>query len=95
MPRHRFTNDERRRGGTKAAGGPGGRCEECGLDFATHAAYAGHLGLHGFANHWTGGDIAAARDLLSQSGAASMDPFPGNGAFSRGHKMLRLFRERG
>lgn len=86
--KHRFTKKECKRGGKNVARMSGGVCSKCGAYFSTHAKLAGHLGLHGFADRFCGGDVIAARSKLSIMGAAMSDPVPENGAFSEGHELL-------
>jgi hypothetical protein len=92
--KHVLTDEERSRGGKKAAAQPGGPCPLCGSDYPTHAALAGHLGLHAFADRYALGDLDHARRLLSLVGAAATDPYPENGAYSEGHSLLKKFRNR-
>jgi hypothetical protein len=44
-------------------------------------SYLGHLGLHGLANKYFEGDIAAAQKHLRENGLARQDPAPWNGAW--------------
>lgn len=62
------------------------RCPKCGKEypFATPwHVYLGHLGLHGLADKYFGGDIKAAQCRLRNNGLASYDPAPWNGAWPR------------
>ena len=89
MKRHQLTQEERRRGGKTTANLPApGPCPRCGRVYKSHAQYADHLGLHGFADRYTNGDIYAAGLRLGIIGAAATDPAPWNGAFSEGHQFL-------
>lgn len=89
--RYQFTQSDCSKGGKKVAKLPGGDCPRCGKHFKTHAKLAAHLGLHGFADKYADGDIDKGRSLLSITGAAASDPAPWNGAYERGHEMLRMF----
>jgi hypothetical protein len=94
MPRHQLTQEERRRGGKTTASLPApGPCPRCGRRFESHLQYAGHLGLHGFADRYTEGDLKAAGLKLGIVGAAAIDPFPENGAFAEGHQFLVTYRD--
>ena len=86
--RHVFTKEECSRGGLAAARLPGGTCEKCNTSFRSHMKLIGHLGLHGFADRFANGNLDKARLLLGLTGAAATDPFPQNGAFAEGHKIL-------
>lgn len=75
---------------------PPDTCPRCGRSMAgrTWHSYLGHLGLHGLANNYFGGDMRAAQKRLQQNGLARQDPFPGNGAWPRyrpmtGHEVPR------
>ena len=92
MSRHQLTHEERRRGGRTTSNLPApGPCPRCGRKFKTHMQYAGHLGLHGFADKYTDGDMKAAGLKLGIIGAAATDPFPENGAFAEGHRFRSEF----
>ena len=84
--RHVFTRDQRRRGGQTTAALPGGNCLRCGKSYATHLKLAGHLGIHSFADKYTGGNMREAAHKLNLIGIAATDPFPGNGAFASAHR---------
>jgi hypothetical protein len=58
-------------------------CPRCGEPMAgrTWHSYLGHLGLHGLADNWFGGDLDAAQRRLRRNGLARQDPVPGNGAW--------------
>lgn len=59
-------------------------CPRCGKEFPfahPYMAYLGHLGLHGLADRYFGGDIKAAQKRLRENGIARQDPAPWNGAF--------------
>jgi hypothetical protein len=87
MSRHQLTLEERRRGGRATAKLPApGPCPRCGREYDTHLQYAGHLGLHAFADKYTHGDLHAAGLKLGIIGAAATDPAPWNGAFAEGHR---------
>ena len=61
-------------------------CPRCRkpFPFATPwMCYLGHLGLHGLADNWFGGDIEAAQKRLRNNGLARQDPAPWNGAWPR------------
>lgn len=61
-------------------------CPRCGKTwpFATPwHSYLGHLGLHGLADKYFGGDITAAQKRLRNNGLARQDPAPWNGAWPR------------
>lgn len=61
-------------------------CPRCGkeLMFGTPwHSYLGHLGLHGLADKYFGGDLAAAQRHLRRNGLARQDPAPWNGAWPR------------
>lgn len=61
-------------------------CPRCGKQFpflTEWHAYLGHLGLHGLADKYFGGDMAAAQKRLRQNGLARMDPAPWNRAWKR------------
>ena len=44
-------------------------------------SYLGHLGLHGLADRYFGGDMKAAQKRLRENGLARQDPMPWNGAY--------------
>lgn len=48
---------------------------------STWHQFLGHLGLHGLADKYFGGDIQAAQQRLRENGLARQDPAPWNGAF--------------
>jgi len=58
-------------------------CPRCGLSMQGRSwhSYLGHLGLHGLADKYFGGDLEAAQKRLRQNGLARQDPFPANGAW--------------
>lgn len=60
-------------------------CLRCGKAMAgrTWHSYLGHLGLHGLADRYFGGDIEAAQQRLRQNSLARQDPAPWNGAWPR------------
>ena len=93
--RHIFTHEECSQGGRATAALPGGICPrpDCVSSFDTRMQLLGHLGLHGFADRFTGGDLIKARLKLGLTGAAATDPAPWNGAFAEGHKILAQIRE--
>jgi len=84
--RHQFTRAQQQRGGQTTAGLPGGVCPRCHKSFSTHPKLAGHLGLHSFADKYTGGNMRQAAHKLNLIGIAATDPFPGNGAFATAHR---------
>jgi hypothetical protein len=70
--------------GGKAVAGkkPPPECPRCGKptgDRGWHS-YLGHLGLHGLADRYFGGDIQAAQEHLRHNGLARQDAAPWNGA---------------
>jgi hypothetical protein len=92
MARHILNDEELARGrqkgapaGGKAVAGrtPPAECPRCGQPMAGRKwhSYLGHLGLHGLADNWFGGDIQAAQRRLRRNGLARQDPAPGNGAW--------------
>jgi hypothetical protein len=60
-------------------------CPRCGQSMAgrVYHSYLGHLGLHGLADKYFEGDLAAAQERLRRNGLARQDPFEGNGAWPR------------
>lgn len=61
-------------------------CPRCGRQFPfAHPwmSYLGHLGLHGLADRYFGGDIQAAQQRLQQNGLAKQDPAPWNNAWPK------------
>jgi hypothetical protein len=63
-----------------------GQCPRCGKVFGWLTpwhCYLGHLGLHGLAERYFGGDIQAAQKRLRDNGLARQDPAPWNGAWPR------------
>lgn len=92
MARRYLTEDELARGraigassGGKAVATkkPPDTCPRCSESMAGRSwhSYLGHLGLHGLADNWFGGDIEAAQRRLRRNGLARQDPAPGNGAW--------------
>ena len=61
------------------------RCPRCGASMEGRSwhGYLGHLGLHGLADRWFGGDLEAAQRRLRENGLARQDPVPENGAMPR------------
>lgn len=62
------------------------RCPKCGKIFpflTSWHTYLGHLGLHGLADKYFGGDIEAAQKHLRNNGLARQDPAPWNGAWPK------------
>lgn len=60
-------------------------CPRCGKQFRfceSWHVYLGHMGLHGLADRYFGGDIVAAQKRLRENGLARQDPMPWNGAFA-------------
>jgi hypothetical protein len=64
---------------------PPTHCPRCGRPMVGKRwhAYLGHLGLHGLADRYFGGDIKAAQARLRQNGLAKQDPMPYNGAWPK------------
>lgn len=65
---------------------PPAYCPHCGktIMFGTNwYGYLGHLGLHGLADNWFGGDMKAAQKRLRENGLARQDPAPKNRAWRR------------
>lgn len=62
---------------------PPSKCPRCkkSMEGRTYHSYLGHLGLHGMADKYFGGDIDAAQKRLRENGRARSDSFPGNGAW--------------
>lgn len=60
-------------------------CLHCGqrMEGRKWHSYLGHLGLHGLADRYFGGDIQAAQQRLRKNGLAIQDPAPWNGAWSK------------
>jgi len=60
-------------------------CPSCGRDLTGKSwhSYLGHLGLHGLADKYFGGDIIKAQRRLRENGLAKSDPFPQNGAWPK------------
>jgi hypothetical protein len=60
-------------------------CPRCGKVFSgkTWHSYLGHLGLHGLADNYFGGDIKAAQKRLQLNALARLDPAPWNNAWPR------------
>lgn len=88
--KHRFSKAERQRGGQTTAALTGAyTCPRCKRKYTRHCEYAGHLGLHGFADKYTNGDMQAAARKFNLLGIAAGDPFPANGAFARAHEAAR------
>ena len=73
------------RGGQAAARLPAPlQCPRCGKVYPfAHPwmAHLGHLGLHGLADRYFGGDMQAAQTHLRQNGLAKQDPAPWNRAW--------------
>ncbi len=92
MTRHVLTREELTRGRRKGAsiGGkavgtkkPPDTCPRCGEPMAGRKwhSYLGHLGLHGLADNWFGGDLEMAQRRLRRNGLARQDPTPWNQAW--------------
>lgn len=62
---------------------PPASCPQCSepMQGRTYHSYLGHLGLHGVANKYFGGDMRAAQKRLRENGLARQDPFPDNRAW--------------
>ena len=60
-------------------------CPRCGKPMKNRVwhSFLGHLGLHGLADNYFGGDIEAAQFHLRRNGQARTDSAPYNGAFPR------------
>lgn len=61
-------------------------CPRCGKEFPfAHPwhAYLGHMGLHGLADKYFGGDIKAAQERLRRNSLARQDPAPWNNAWPK------------
>ena len=73
---------------------PPATCPRCGQSMAgrTWHSYLGHLGLHGLANAYFGGDLGAAQERLRRNGLARQDPVPGNGAWPRYEPVMEVER---
>jgi len=58
-------------------------CPRCGksMQGRSYHSFLGHLGLHGLADKYFGGDLKAAQKRLRENGRARQDPFPENGAW--------------
>lgn len=56
------------------------RCGQAMVGRNWHS-YLGHLGLHGLADRYFGGDIQQAQQRLQKNGLAVQDPAPCNGAW--------------
>ena len=61
------------------------QCPRCGQSMKGRVwhSYLGHLGLHGLADQFFGGDLQAAQRHLRNNGLARQDPAPWNGAWPR------------
>jgi hypothetical protein len=59
------------------------KCPRCDASMQGRCwhSYLGHLGLHGLADKYFGGNIEAAQKRLQRNGLARQDPFKGNGAW--------------
>jgi hypothetical protein len=64
---------------------PPARCPRCGRSMKGRVwhSYLGHLGLHGLADKYFGGDLKAAQKRLRNNGLARQDPIPCNHAMPR------------
>ncbi len=62
---------------------PRAACPRCGRSMGSRSwhSYLGHLGLHGLADAYFDGDLAAAQQRLRENGLARQDPAPGNRAW--------------
>lgn len=61
-------------------------CPRCGKIYPIATpwhTWLGHLGLHGLADKYFGGDITAAQRRLRNNGLARQDPAPWNGAWPK------------
>lgn len=61
------------------------QCPRCGQTMSnrSYMSYLAHLGLHGLADAYFGGDVQAAQKRLRENGIARQDPFPENGFMPR------------
>ncbi len=59
-------------------------CPRCGksMQGRKYHSYLGHLGLHGIADKYFGGDVEAAQKRIRENGRARSDPAPWNGAWT-------------
>lgn len=90
-----MTRDEALAMGRKIGASKGGKavkvktppatCSRCGQEMAgrTWHSYLGHLGLHGLADRYFGGDMQAAQKRLRLNSLALQDPAPWNGAWPK------------
>ena len=72
---------------------PPAYCPRCHkpIEFGTAwHSYLGHLGLHGLADKYFGGDIEAAQKHLRNNGLARLDPAPWNGAWPKYIPIMEL-----
>lgn len=84
--RYKFTKSDRSAGGRAVKSKrPPPVCPKCGLKMngRNWHSYIGHLGLHGLADSYFGGDIAAAQKRLRENGMAKQDPTPWNNAMPK------------
>ena len=95
MTRHTLTHAERVTGGRNAANTIAPRrCARCGRCYDKHAAYAGHLGLHAFADRYTGGNMQLAAKKFNLLGVAATDPAPWNGALAQAHRVAAEIKQK-
>jgi hypothetical protein len=80
-----LTNTDRAKGGRALIHKEApAHCPKCGKSFpfqTPYHSYLGHLGLHGLADRYFGGDLKAAQRRLRENGMARQDPAVWNGAF--------------
>lgn len=87
--RHILTAEDRRRAGRTTANKPAPRgraCPYCRVSsdgFASHLAFAGHIGYCSFTRKYADGDKRRAGDMLSRWGRFVTDPVPANGAWQQ------------
>jgi len=74
---------------------PPRRCLRCRASFRGRSwhSYLAHMGLHGYADKYHGGDISKAANRLVRNGLAKQDPAPWNGAFK--YKPAQIFKPKG
>lgn len=62
---------------------PPEKCPRCKalMQGRTYHSFLGHMGMHGLADKYFGGDVDAAQKRLRENGLARQDPFRANGAF--------------
>lgn len=70
-------------------------CPRCGQSMKGRKwhSYLGHLGLHGLAERYFGGNLQAAQRHLRRNGLARQDPVPWNGAWPKYVPLDRVAQE--